>query len=411
MSRPSAWALFGLILGASTFATKRAVHMSRPSAWALFGLILGASTVATKRAFHMSRPSAWALFGLVLGAMACSGGTSSSKGEGSKEKKLATLSLHKKKVTRGDILKLHARSSRPIQGLRLQLDDTLLTADKDSVLSFSTLSMNLGHQKLRAEVCLGDSLWESHSLKVQVLASSAPKEYVYFLQARYPHDEEAYTQGLFFDRGFLYEGTGQKGKSYLQQRRWPSGEVLRTVHLDDQFFGEGIAMKGDRVYQLTWMSHTCLIYDRETLKQIEKIQYPTEGWGLTSWKEYLVMSDGSEYLYFYRTDPWQYDHSLQVYDHQGSVSGINELETVNNLIYANQYEKDTLLIIDPYHGSLLGTVDVSGLFDAEAYADRTGKEVDVLNGIAYDSISDHFILTGKLWPYMYEILVASKENP
>ena len=122
------------------------------------------------------------------------------------------------------------------------------------------------------------------------------------------------------------------------------------------------------------------------------------------------MSDGSERLHFYSADPWKYEHSIQVYDHEGAISGINELETVDNLIYANQYEEDTLLIIDPSNGQLVGKVDCSELFDKEAYAERTGKKVDVMNGIAYDSISDRFILTGKLWPYLYEVLIQPQKR-
>ena len=344
-------------------------------------------------------------FGLLIW-IGCSGG----RDPAPSIKKQAQLTLDQHKLARGASLQLKARASGGVQALRLSFKGQLLAEAKDSTLSYSTDSLPLGHQTLKVDVLHSDSLWEAQSIKLQLLASAPPRSYVYLLQARHSHNEDAYTQGLFLHQGILYEGTGRKGKSFLQKRSWPSNEILETIHLSDELFGEGIALKNHRIYQLTWQSHICLIYDVETFEKTEEIPYPTEGWGLTSWKNYLIMSDGSERLHFYSTDPWTYEHSVQVYDHEGAISGINELEAVDDLIYANQYEEDTLLIIDPSNGQLVGKVDCSDLFDEEAYTKRAGKEVDVMNGIAYDSISGHFILTGKLWPYLYEVLIQPQKR-
>ena len=328
------------------------------------------------------------------------------------KKKVVSISLSATKVARGRRLRLKAKATTTlVQGLQLWQKDSLLLTTLADTLSLSTQDMSVGKKQLRIKVLLTDSSKETHYISLQILASSTAKLYSYFLYARYPHDEKAYTQGLLLQNGVLYEGTGQRGSSYLQKRSWPKGEILQTVHLSDDIFGEGIALKGDTIYQLSWQAHKGTLYSAKALTKLGEFSYPTEGWGLTRWKEYLVMSDGSEHLYFYLTQPWRHSHTLQVYDHEGPVSAINELETVGENIYANQYGYDILLIIDPRNGELIGQVDASKLFDKAAYEKETGKNVDVLNGIAYDVETGRLLLTGKLWPYMYEVLVASDPFP
>ena len=328
-----------------------------------------------------------------------------------KTEKIATVSLSETKIARGDHLRLKVKAIASLQHLELWYKDSLLLTTSEDTLSFSTQDIPVGQQQLRLRVLLSDSREETHYLRLQILAAAAARRYSYLLQARYPHDRKAYTQGLLLHENTLYESTGRRGYSYVQRRSWPEDEVLQTVHLPDDIFGEGIALKGDTLYQLSWQSHRGIMYDAKTLTKLGEFSYSTEGWGLTSWRHYLVMSDGSEHLYFYLTHPFRHSHTLQVYDHEAPVSGINELETVNDHIYANQYQVELLLIIDPRIGELLGKIDVSTLFDASAYERETGNEVDVLNGIAYDVQRGHLLLTGKLWPYMYEVLVASEPLP
>lgn len=347
---------------------------------------------------------------IIMGFNACSESPQRSRPTGASAPiKQATVTLSANKAARGEQLQIKVEVSPPPLLLKLRADSLLFTGTGQT-LSFSTQHLPTGKQTLRLEVQLADSSWEQHDLRLKILAAAAPQTYTYQLQTRHTHDTEAYTQGLLLHEGMLYEGTGQKGRSYLQKRKWPSNEVLHTVHLPEKFFGEGIALQDHKLYQLTWQGHLGFIYDKENLSKVGEFQYHTEGWGLTSWNEYLVMSDGSEQLYFYKTEPWQHSHTLQVYDHQGPVSNINELEAVEGRIYANQYETEVILIIDPQSGVLIGKLDASALFDKKAYTQATGKKVDVMNGIAYDAASQHLLLTGKLWPYVYEIRVFSPSS-
>ncbi len=320
-------------------------------------------------------------------------------------KKQARVTLSANKVALGEDLTLAIQAPTSPAAWRLLVQDSLWHQQTGDTATFSTADMLMGQQVLRIEVQLADSSWEKHRRKIVVLSPTPPQRYAYLLQARHPHDTEAYTQGLLLHADTLYEGTGQKGKSFLQSRRWPTGTVLQTTYLPDRLFGEGIALHNDKLYQLTWKAHQGFIYAKKTLAKVGTFNYPTEGWGLTSWQDYLVMSDGSERLYFYHPNPWRHSHNVQVYDQTGPVSSINELEAVGNYIYANQYEQERLLVIDPYNGMLVGTVDVSTLFDAEAYAQRTGKKAEVMNGIAYNDKNNHLLLTGKQWPYIYEVLL------
>ena len=346
----------------------------------------------------------WIALGWIA-VMACS---SPQKRETPK-KKVVSISLSATKVARG--ARLYLKASALAEGLEVWQKDSLLLTTSFDTLSLSTQDMSVGKKQLRIKALLADSIKETHYISLQILASSTAKHYSYFLYDRYPHDEKAYTQGLLLHNDVLYEGTGQRGSSYLQKRSWPKGEILQTVHLADDIFGEGIALKGDTIYQLSWQAHKGTIYSAKTLTKLGEFSYPTEGWGLTRWKKYLVMSDGSEHLYFYLTQPWRHSHTLQIYDHKGPVSAINELETVGENIYANQYGRDILLIIDPRNGELIGQIDASTLFDKDTYEKETDKKVDVLNGIAYDEETERLLLTGKLWPYLYEVVVADEPLP
>jgi glutaminyl-peptide cyclotransferase len=215
----------------------------------------------------------------------------------------------------------------------------------------------------------------------------------------YSHDPEAYTQGLVFHKGYLYESTGLYGRSSLRRVDLETGRVLQITALEQRYFGEGLAFWEDRWIQLTWQSRTALVFDSRTFRLAEKIPYPREGWGLTQDGRSLIASDGSANLYF--LDPRQLNETrrVTVTDQGRPVAGLNELEYVRGQVLANVYLSDRIAAISPRTGKVLGWIDLTALLPAELRTPRT----DVLNGIAYDPCGDRLFVTGKNWPQLYEI--------
>ena len=217
--------------------------------------------------------------------------------------------------------------------------------------------------------------------------------------ATYPHDPDAYTQGLYFERGYLFEGTGRRGQSYLRRVDLDTGEVLQETPLSAEFFGEGIAAFGDRIYQLTWTSGTGFIYDTQSFEVESQFSYPREGWGLTEDGTHLIMSDGSAYLYFLDPESLELERQIEVRDASGPISQLNELEFINGYIYANVWHTNQILKIFQDSGRVVGRIDLSDLVEQVRVSDPEA----VLNGIAYDESADRIFVTGKLWPNLFEI--------
>ena len=238
--------------------------------------------------------------------------------------------------------------------------------------------------------------------------SSPVKTYSYRIVDSYPHDPSAFTQGLVYDRGGLYEGTGLYGQSSLRRIDIQTGEVLQIVHLEDELFGEGITIWEDKIIQLTWQSRQGFVWGKENLTRIDNFTYQTEGWGLTSDGEKLIMSDGSNILYFLDLEDYSLLGTLEVTACGEPVRGINELEYVNGMIYANLWPSSWIAIIYPDTGEVKGKINLSGIMTEE---DIQGRRVDVTNGIAYDPSEDRLFVTGKFWPKLFEIeLVEERER-
>ncbi len=224
----------------------------------------------------------------------------------------------------------------------------------------------------------------------------------YVLMNTYPHDPTAYTQGLQFVDGILVEGTGLKGASGLRYVELETGAVQKQIALDATYFGEGITVFEDRIYQLTWKAQTAFVYDRETLALEETFSYPTQGWGLTHNGRCLIMSDGSNNLYFRDPDTFAELGRLPVYDNTGPVFQINELEYINSEIFANVWFQNRIARISPDTGQVLGWLALDELV---AQINPTNID-DVLNGIAYDEENGRLFVTGKRWPTLFEIEVS-----
>jgi glutaminyl-peptide cyclotransferase len=218
----------------------------------------------------------------------------------------------------------------------------------------------------------------------------------------YPHDQQAFTQGLIFVDGYLYESTGIEGKSSLREEDLETGRILQFHDVPSRYFAEGLTDWGSTLIQLTWQSHVALVYDRATFRFLRSFQYEGEGWGLTHDARNLILSDGTAVLRFYDPSDFRETNSIIVKDHGKPVDQLNELEFIHGQIYANVWHSDRIARISPATGEILGWIGLSGLLPASQHSSAEA----VLNGIAYDSAHDRLFVTGKLWPKIFEIQIV-----
>ena len=219
----------------------------------------------------------------------------------------------------------------------------------------------------------------------------------------YPHDHSAFTQGLEFRGGFLYEGTGLNGRSTLRKVDLKTGRILEQTELPRQFFGEGITVLNGRITQLTWQSHIGYVYDQRTFHLLKNFSYVGEGWGLANDGQVIYMSDGTPEIRCLEPGTLSEIRRFTVHEGSNRVEALNELEWVRGELFANVWQTDRVVRISPKDGRVLGWINLSGLLPTE---DREGA--DVLNGIAYDSMGDRLFVTGKLWPKLFEIRLRSR---
>jgi glutamine cyclotransferase len=227
--------------------------------------------------------------------------------------------------------------------------------------------------------------------------NTTPVLYTYEIVNVYPHDKNAFTQGLIFYDGTLYESTGLYGYSTLRRVELATGNILQLYNLSNQFFGEGITIFDDKIIQLTWRSNKGFVYDKHTFELLQDFSYPTEGWGITHNGSLLIMSDGTATLYFLDPETFGKVRQIEVYD-AGPVTELNELEYINGEIYANIWKKDKIVVINPQTGRVKGWINLEGIQDAE-----NRDPENVLNGIAYDAKEDRLFVTGKRWSQLFEI--------
>ena len=245
----------------------------------------------------------------------------------------------------------------------------------------------------------------------QAVRSSIPEEFTpvmtYEVLSEFPHDPQAFTQGLVYHEGFLYESTGLYGESSLRKVDLETGKVLEQLDLADEFFAEGLAFYDNKLYQLTWREGTGFIYYLEDFALLDQFSYQTEGWGLAHDGKHLIMSDGTNKLYFLDPGSQQIVKTIEVTFMGEAITRLNELEYIRGELFANIWQRNYIVRIDPETGEVLGWIDLSGILPEELQI----PETDVLNGIAYDPAADRLFITGKRWPRLYEIRLLPSALP
>jgi len=237
-------------------------------------------------------------------------------------------------------------------------------------------------------------------------SANALPECTFVLVRMFPHDTGAYTQGFAYRDGFLYEGTGRNGRSSLRKVRLETGEVIQQVDLEPEFFGEGITLVKDKVLQLTWKSGVGFVYDLNSFHLLRKFSYPGEGWGLATNGREIFMSDGTSEIRVLDTETLQEKRRLKVREGLTPVDQLNELEFVEGQIFANVWHSNRIARISPETGDVVGWIDLTGILSPVYRLDSEA----VLNGIAYDPTQKRLVVTGKLWPNVYEIRLAPKRH-
>lgn len=264
----------------------------------------------------------------------------------------------------------------------------------------NTLELNPGIHSLRTRFYKDGKMTGTGSSQFLLLSDIIPTRYTFRIKKSYPHDKTAYTQGFEFHNGYFFEGTGTEGKSSLRKVDVNTGEVLKFRSLPAELFGEGITRIGSQIFQVTYRSQVGFVYDAESFDVLRKIYYQNkEGWGLTNNGKEIIMSDGTNKLFFMDTVYFSPQRTLSVYDNEREVGMLNELEFINGRIYANRYLTDEIVIIDPESGKVEGKIDLTGILPQK----ERDASTDVLNGIAYDREGDRIFVTGKNWPKVYQV--------
>lgn len=284
-------------------------------------------------------------------------------------------------------------------------DDSLLFVSKEPLkpIVLSPNKKECGSHFIHTDVFIGGKKTSQYN-QVNFLSAEDPTPYVVRVLNTYPHDKTSYTQGLEFDGDDLIESSGQYEESAIRITNPKTAIPKIKVPLQPNIFAEGATRVGDEIFQLSWKEMTCFVYDRKTLQKKREFRYPIsiEGWGLAFDGKYLIMTDGSNKLYYLDPkNPTAVVKTVQVCDAAGPVNSLNELEYINGALYANIYQTDNIIRINPNTGEVLGVLHCENLL-----TDDEAKEVDVLNGIAYNPKSKTLFITGKYWPKMFEVELA-----
>lgn len=300
------------------------------------------------------------------------------------------------------------KNNKPIDSVQFLIDDKKVKSGQTSAI------LKINQYKLGKHLVTAIVFHENKTTKVSetiyFLADSAPEIYTYKIINTYPHDKGAYTQGLEFLNGFLYEGTGKKGSSSIRKVDLKTGKVLQQKDIDEQYFGEGITIFNNKLYQLTWQSGIGFVYDLNTFEQEKTFNYTKsrEGWGLSHNGEKLIKTDGTEFIWFLNPETLAEEDYIEVYTDERKVEKLNELEFVNGLIYVNIWQQNTILMVNPATGKVEGVANLNSLKTTIEKEQKLEDTDEVLNGIAFDKDTNRLFVTGKHWGKLYEIELLKK---
>jgi len=330
-------------------------------------------------------------------------------------------SMRLKSPHRGDLftfgeevlIDIHPRKKAgDIDSLQVIGDGKLISTltQKPWILKWTPKKENMGKHKIKLLAYHESGKVGLVNTYVNVKSNQTPDEYGFEIVKSFPHDKRAYTQGLFYHQGFLYEGTGQHGESSLRKVKLENGEALSIKNLEQEYFGEGITLSKNRIIQLTWNSRKVFVVDLETFEKIDSFEPNTtnnQGWGITSANNELIISDGTNVLTVLDDANFGRKRAIEVYDNAGKVTNLNELEYIDGKIYANVWLSDRIVIINPKTGRVEGNINLGSILK-QSEKNKLDQNDDVLNGIAWDSINQRMFVTGKRWPKLFEIKISKK---
>ncbi len=324
------------------------------------------------------------------------------------------LDPSKKSFKLGEVLKINIQTKLKqglLEKVEISLDGKIIQTSKDLTNSIiiKTLDWGVGKHIVKVSAIKTDGVSGDNYEEIFVTSDTKPIQYSYQIIAEYPHNPSHFIQGLEFYENKLYEGTGQEGTSGIYLLNLQTGKTIKEHKLDDQYFGEGITILNNKIFQLTYKNQIGFVYDLNTFDLLNTWKYKSkEGWGLTNDGHSLIMSDGSENIYFINPDTYQEERKIQVCNDYDLVKNLNELEYIKGEIWANIWTTNTIVIIDPKSGKIIGEINLSGLSGTILQSQR--EQIDVLNGIAWNPVTDKIYVTGKLWPKIFEIKLIKSNN-
>lgn len=295
-----------------------------------------------------------------------------------------------------------------IDNIQLFYQGNLIKESKELDFTVSNVKLNeTGRNSFHAIATKTDGVSNSRSVTFHVVSDISPKKYTYITLKDFPHNRRFYTQGFEYHNGYMYEGTGEYGSSGLYKVNLNTGDIVMQHELAEKYFGEGITILNGKIYQITYRAQKGFVYQLEDFAVIDSFTYKSqEGWGLTNDGKYLIMSNGTHELIWLNPTDFSEVKKVQVVNNRGIINYLNELEYINETIYANVYTTNLIVQIEPETGKVLSEINLDGILNM--YTNPTDT-IDYLNGIAYDSDGDRFFVTGKWWPRLFEIELVESE--
>lgn len=318
---------------------------------------------------------------------------------------------HKKQVTLHTNINitLKEKEDKPANSVQFFINGKEISSKGNSI-DINTTDLGVGKHQISALVFYPEKTKKINN-SFEVLANKVPVVYNYTIINEYPHDKKAYTQGLEYHNGFLYETTGRRGQSTLRKVELKTGKVLQKIDLNKKYFGEGLTIFNNKIYWLTWKAKKGFIYNLDTFKQEKEFTYNNskEGWGFTHNGSELIKSDGSHKIWFLDPETLKEKNSIQAYTNKYAVKDLNELEFINGKIYANKYQQNAIVIIDSKTGIVEGIANLKSLKKEMEKTQKLETQNEVLNGIAYDAENNRLFVTGKNWGKLFEIELIKKQ--